>query len=98
MRLFHAHFPASYIVTILDCASPNEDIMVHKTRGYEMLDPGDRSVFMDVLVALFRKFEAGEVRTGFSWREFPGNPVRNAVRRSLCLSTRPLSFPHALNC
>ena len=63
-----------------------------------MLDPGDRSMFMDVLVALFRKFEVGEIRMEFSWREFPGNPVRNAVHHSLCSSMRPISFPHALNC
>ena len=45
-----------------------------------MLEPTDRAAFMDILVALFRKLEAGEVRTGFAWREFPDNPVMNTVR------------------
>jgi hypothetical protein len=79
MRLFHANFPASYISAILDTGEPDQDLTVCKTRGYEMLEPSDRAAFMDVLVALFRKFEAGEVKTGFTWSEFPVNPVKTAV-------------------
>ena len=79
MRLFHASFPASYISAILETGEPDQDLNVRKTRGYEMLEPSDRAAFMDVLVALFRKFEAGEVKTGFTWVEFPGNPVKNVV-------------------
>ena len=40
-----------------------------------MLEPQDRVDFMDVLIALFRKIEAGQLRTGFAWEDFPGNPV-----------------------
>ena len=83
MRLFHASFPASYISAILATGEPDQDLNVRKTRGYEMLEPSDRAAFMDVLVALFRKFEAGEVKTGFSWGEFPDNPVKNVVCPSI---------------
>ena len=79
MRLFHAWFTAEYINDILDSGIPKQDVTVLKTRGYEMLDPHDRSAFMDVLVALFRKFGQGEVKTGFAWAEFPGNPVMNVA-------------------
>jgi hypothetical protein len=82
LRLFHATFSASYINSILDTGAPDQDLTVRKTRGYEMLEPADRAAFMDILVALFRKLEAGEVRTGFAWREFPDNPVMNTVRLS----------------
>jgi hypothetical protein len=41
------------------------------------MESQDRSDFMDVLIALFRKFEAGEVRTGFAWKDFPNNPVKS---------------------
>jgi hypothetical protein len=38
-----------------------------------MLDPTDRAAFPDILVALFRKLKAGEVRPGLAWREFLNN-------------------------
>ena len=44
-----------------------------------MLEPQDRVDFMDLLIALFRKIEAGQVRTGFAWEEFPGNPVMSTA-------------------
>ena len=83
MRLFHACFSAKYINDVLDSGTPEQDVTVLKTRGYEMLDPRDRSAFMDVLVALFRKLGQGEVRTGLAWAEFPGNPVMNVASSNI---------------
>jgi len=79
MRLFHAHFSTTYINDILDSGTSTEDVTVLKTRGYEMLDPYDRSAFMDVLIALFRKFDKREIRTGLAWAGFPGNPVMRVL-------------------
>jgi hypothetical protein len=67
----------------MDTGEPSVEITIHKSRGYEMLEPQDRKDFMNILIALFRKFEAGEVRTGYAWKDFPQNPVMsiaNAVR------------------
>jgi len=53
-----------------------------------MLEPQDRVDFMDVLIALFRKIEAGQVRTGFAWADFPGNPVMSIVNAVNLFSLR----------
>lgn len=44
-----------------------------------MLEREDRKEFMDLMVALFRKIQAGEVRTGYAWKGFPGNPIHKDI-------------------
>ena len=68
-----------YIDDVVDSDTPKQDVTVLKTREYEMLDPHDRSAFMDVLGVLFRKFGQGDVRMGLAWAEFRGNPVMNVT-------------------
>jgi len=62
-------------------------VVLHRTAPYEMLKPEDRVVFFDILVALVHKLTAGEVRTGYVYRDFPQNPafkvsVNNSLRFS----------------
>jgi hypothetical protein len=40
-----------------------------------MLVRKDRGKFWDLLVALLCNFEAGIVKTGYAWKDWPDNPI-----------------------
>jgi hypothetical protein len=74
-RIFQATFPKEYLEEIYLTGNPTKDIIVKRTRGYEMLDPADRGAFFEVVVGLLRAISAGVVRTGYVWAGLPNNPI-----------------------
>jgi len=88
MRLYYCKFPENYLKEVYETGWPSTDVTLQRTAPYEMLNPQDRVAFFDVLVALVRKLSAGNVMTGYLYKDFPENPVfKGSVNHSsLCLN------------
>ena len=75
MRLYYCKFPDNYLKEVYESGWPSMKVVLQRTAPYEMLNPEDRVAFFDVLVALVRKLTAGEVMTGYMYKDFPQNPM-----------------------
>lgn len=54
---------------------PKEKVPLQRSKSYDMLEPNERVEFFDIMVALIRKVLAGQVKTVYLDKEFPGHPV-----------------------